>query len=204
MRRRVVMIIIGACCVVGALIYIALSYPWGIIYPTKSSPHKLSIVIHSGSWENKPIITLKHYVNGLRVSDYILNIKNGVHVQEPQSYELPNLDNGIVEVNINLGDEMNSNFTLTYDNAEELYEKGLLIYLADYNDNNDLLAYLVSGKETTCYNRAPDYSAKWVIKAEMPSPKFFPHKEYTAYVSIYSGWKDNKWVVDDINNGTKR
>lgn len=202
MRKRVVIIIFLSCCVVSALFYIAFSYPW-VIYPTKSSPHKLSFVVHSGAWENKPKITLKHYVNGLHVRDYILNIKTGVHIQEPQSYELPDLDKGMVEVNINLGDEMNSNFTLTYDNGEDLYQRGLLIYLADFDDNHNLLAYLVSGKETTCYNRTPG-STKWAIKEDVPSPKFFPHKEYYAYISIYCGWKDNKWVVKDINNGTKR
>lgn len=155
MRRRLWITILGACCVVIAFIYIALSYPW-VIYPTKSSPNKLSIACYSGFWPNKPVITLKHYVNGLHDSDYILDIKNGVHIQEPQSYELPDLDDGIVEVNIEMGDEMNSSFKLTYDNAKDLYQRGLLIYLADYDDNGNQYVYLVSGKETTCYNRSTD------------------------------------------------
>ncbi|MDP4182726.1 MAG: hypothetical protein Q8942_16765 [Bacillota bacterium] len=60
---------------------------------------------------------------------------------------------------------------------------------SDYNDNGNQFVYLISGKEKTCYNKATN-SAKWTIKTDAPSPKFFPHKEYMAYISIYSGWKD--------------
>jgi hypothetical protein len=198
MRRRVI-IVAGLCCVVIAFIHVAFSYPW-IIYPTKSSPNKLFIVCHSGLfYPNKPVITLKHYINNLHVCDNILVIKNGVHVQEPQSYDLPNLDNGRVEVTVELGDKMNSSFTLNYDNANDLYQRGLLIYLADYNDNGNQYVYFVSGKETTCYNRTKD-SSEWTIKAEVPSPKAIPHKEYFAYSVGYSGWKENKWVVNDSSS----
>ena len=198
MRRRA-LIIIGMSIVVFAFIRIALSYPW-IIYPTKSSPHKLSIVCHSGLfYPNKPVITIKHYVNNLHVGDNILMIKDGVHVQETQTYDLPNLDNGRVEVNVELGDEKDSSFTLNFDNAEDFYKRGFLIYLADYEDNGNQFIYLVSGKETTCYNRTKDSEA-WAIKTKVPSPKAIPHKEYFAYVAIYSGWKENKWVYKGINS----
>lgn len=115
-------------------------------------------------------------------------------MQEPQSYELPDLDDGKVEVCIEMGDELNRRFKLTYDNAKDLYQRGLLIYLADYEDNGNQYVYLISGKEMIYHNRTTD-SDKWTIKTEVPSPKFIPHKEYTGYISVYSGWKDNKWVV---------
>jgi hypothetical protein len=195
MGKRI-LIIVGVCIVVIAFFVVKLDVFSWVFYPTKSSPHKLSIVLYSGFFPNKPVITLKHYKNGLHVGDYSLEIEDGVYDQEPQSYELPKLDNGTVMVNVELGDEMSSSFILTYDDAETLYQKGLLIYLANFDTP---YVYFVSGKETTCYNKATD-SDKFTIETEFPSLKTIPANENPGFVAIYSGWKENKWVVNDSSS----
>ena len=191
-----IIIIIGLCCVVIAFILINFELIPYAIYPTKSSPHKLSIACYDVNYyDNRPIITLKHYVNGLNVAEYILEIKNGLHIQEPQSYQLPKLENGRIEVNVELRDNMNSQFTFTFEDAEDLYKKGLLIYLdiGSHYYNKDQFACFVSGKETTCYGRETDID-KWNIKADMPSLKSIPPKENPGYAPTNSGWREYKWV----------
>ena len=200
MRRRVgriVLIIISVCCAMIALFFLYILFFPANILPTKSSPHTLSIVRYSGySYSNKPVITIKSYENDLHICDYILEIETGVFIQEPQSYELPETGSRTVDIQVELGDEMNSSFTLTYNDAADLYQKGLLVYLAKYDE---LYVYFVSGKETTCYSRATD-AEEWTNVAEFPSPKAIPREENPGFVSIYSGWKENEWVVKEISN----
>lgn len=189
-------IIVGACVVVIAFLVVKLDVFSWVFYPTKSSACTLSLVLYSGFFPNKPAITLKCYENGLLIGDYFLEVKKGVYDQEPQSYKLPELDNGTVEVNVELGDNLNSSFTLMYDDAEALYQRGLLIYLANFDTPH---VYFVSGNETTCYNKATD-SGEFTIETDFPSLKAIPAKENPGFVAIYSGWKDNKWVVSEIKN----
>jgi len=83
-----------------------------------------------------------------------LILEKGVRVQEPQKYTLPSFEEGMIEVIIELGDDDKSSFSISYDHANDLYRKGLLIYLStDYADytliNNkyvrDKYVYFLSG-----------------------------------------------------------
>ncbi len=193
-----ILIIFGACMFL--ILFFAIQFDvfsW-VFYPTKSSPHELTIVHYSGGYgfPYEPTITLKQYVNGSHICDYVLELQNGVFRQEPQSYELPKLDNGKVEVNVKFRDETNSSVTLAYEDAETFYQNGLLIYLAHFDTHH---VYFVSGKETTCYNKATD-SDEFTIATEFPSLRVIPAKENPGYYAVYSGWKENKWVVEEINN----
>lgn len=171
-----------------------------VIYPTRSTSNTLSFVCYDVGYSNKPVITIKHYVNSIHICDYILEIKTGIHIQEPQSYELPELDNGVVEISVEFDDEINSSFTLTYD-AEDFYQRGILIYtdLGNHYNNNNQFVCFVSGKETVCYSRATDYD-EFTIETGLPSLKAIPAKENPGFVSIYSGWKENEWVIENNNN----
>jgi hypothetical protein len=155
-------------------------------------------------------ITLRHYVNGVHVSDYVLELKIGLRHQQPQSYDLPQLNEGMVEVNVELVNGMhkyNSSFTINYDKASNLYEKGLLIYTTDdYNSNTtigdfiyyDRYIYFKSGEDETSYFEKAG-SSEWSLITDAPQPKRFTRKEM-GYSSLYYGWKENKWVVSPTNN----
>jgi hypothetical protein len=201
MTKRVVIVFGVSCIIVVAFILMKFDLIPYTIYPTKSAPHKLLIVCCDPEYPTKPVITLKCYLNGQHISDNTLVIKNGLHLQEPQSYDLPKLENGEVEVNLELGDRMHSSFTLTYDNAKDLYEKGLLIYLdlGNHYYNNDQFVCFVSGKVTTYYGRATN-DEEWSIKKEAPSLKAIPPKENPGYAIPNSGWRENKWVVNKYNS----
>jgi hypothetical protein len=195
MKKRI-LIIVGACCIISAFIAIKFDLIPYAVYPTKSAPHKLSLVLYSGFYPpNKPVITIKHYKNGEHFGDDILEIKKGVFELEPQSYDLPELGDGSVVVNFKLGDKKNNGFTLTYDNAEDFYKRGLLIYLATYDDS---YVYFVSGKETLCYIKSDDSSEWGIIKTKIPSLKAILKKETPIPPLGYSGWKENKWVVNNL------
>ncbi len=198
MRRRIthiVLIIISICCVTIALFFLYIHLVPSTILPTKSSPNTLSIVRYSGPYgfPNKPVITLKQYVNGSHICNYTLEIKAGVFIQEPQWYELPKLNNGQVEIDVKFGDEMSSGITLIYDDAQDFYQEGVLIYFANFSIPH---VYFVSGKETTCYSRATD-TEEWTNVTDFPSLKAIPADEGIGWVTVYSGWKENKWVVEE-------
>ncbi len=193
-----ILIIFGLCMFL--ILFFAIQFDvfsW-VFYPTKSSPRKLSIVCYSGYYD-KLVVTLKQYVNGSHVCDYTLEIKDGIQVQEPQSYELPKLENGKVEVSVEFGhnrDERLDNITLVYDDAETFYKNGLLIY---FTYSYTPYVYFVSGKGTTCYNKATD-SKKFTIETAFPSLlRVIPDKENPGFYTSYSGWKENEWVVEEIN-----
>ncbi len=199
-----ILIIFGVCMFL--ILFFAIQFDvfsW-VFYPTKSSPHELSIVCYSGYYD-KLVVSLKQYVDGLHICDYTLEIKDGVNVKEPQSYELPKIDNGRVEVNVEFWDDRNEacdNITLVYDDAETFCQNGLLIYFTYSNPPYIPYVYFVSGKETTCYNKTTD-SDEFTIETVFPSLlRVIPEKEDppACYYIYYSGWKENKWVVEEINN----
>lgn len=198
-RVWIITIIIVFCVVAIAFIFARLDLIPLVIYPTKSSPHMLSIVGYDVVYPNKPVITLK-YVNNLQIKENILEIKNGVQTREPQTYVLPKIDNGKIEVKVELGDIKNSTFILNYDNAEDLYQRGLLIYLdlANHFSNNAQFVCLVSGQVTTCYSRVTAFD-EWTNSTKIPSLKTIPPREPPPDVVVYSGWKENKWAANDNN-----
>lgn len=192
MIRRA-LIIFCLCCFGISIVYLLCSYPW-MIYPTKSSPHELKCVYYAGQFANQPVVTIRHIVYGQYVDDSILQIENGIHCEEPQSYELPKLDDGYVEVTLKLIKDSNYCFTLPTCTAQDFYRKGLLIYLAEYDGISAQYVYLISGDDMTCYKRETR-SGQWSVDSNVPAPKAIPHKNFTAYTAVYSGWKENKWMT---------
>jgi hypothetical protein len=203
--KRIV-IIIGAFCVVIAYVLLKFDLIPYAIYPVKSTPHELRIVLYSGYYPNRPIITLGHYINDRHVCDYVLTIENGVGVQEPQKYKLPELREGTVKVNVEIGGIENGNFAITYSHVDELYENGLLIYLTKNDSKYELIEgieyydryiYFVSGKEKTCYFKAA-YTTEWIPKADAPSLKRIPERYDGPFYPWDSGWEKNDWVINPI------
>ncbi|MDR2598906.1 MAG: hypothetical protein LBC73_01355 [Oscillospiraceae bacterium] len=185
-----------------------------VIYPVKSTPQELTIVLYRGFFPNSPIITLRHYIGNLHIADYNLVIENGIRTEESQNYRLPEFEEGVIEIYIDLRDKMDSRSTpisLIYDNAEELYQRGLLIYittdgsggLSIVDDNNfvvehvyDRYVHFVSGKDKKCFLKEA-YSTEWVLTSNAPSLKRLPAKYSGPQLPpYYSGWRENDWIVD--------
>lgn len=196
-------IILIACGVGVLLILIAICNNLWIILPTESSPHTLTFVNYGGCYIDR--VTIRHYVNEVHINDYVLELKIGVRYQHSQSYELPQLNEGMIEVNLELMDRADRNdgtITINYDKASDLYEKGLLIYTTtDYKSNiaigdfayYDQYVYFISGKEKTSYFEKAG-SSEWSLTTDSPKLKKFTREEM-GYSTFYYGWKENEWEV---------
>ena len=174
--------------------------------PTTSSSGILKVALYSGGYPNKPLILLKHYVNGLHVKDYTLVIEKGVHMHEPQKYDLPKFNEGMIEIKVNLGDKYKSSFIMRDIQAADLHKKGLLIYLTD-NESEMVWVdrewdygryiYFVLGNTTICYFRSA-HSDEWEIITDAPRLKIFTPRETRKTGILYvgpSGWEENDWVI---------
>ena len=183
------------------------------VLPVNSTPKKLSLTVYKWFHPNKPVIILRHYINGLHICDYTLSIENGVHVFEPQVYDLPELVEGTVEIIVELGDnayvksgnKANSNFTIYCTNASDLYRKGLLVYLTPIDSEiyfsvenigfYNRYVYFVSGDNKICYfNSAcnPEWS---IIMNAPPLIRISPREDPSGSMYWPSGWEANVWVV---------
>lgn len=212
-KKRI--IAIAACGGLISLICIGVNiyFSWTLL-PVKSSPHTLSVALNSGWFHDYiPIITLKHYVDGEHTVDYTLTIVNGVHIQDPQKYRLPELGEGRVDVYVKLELESESSkdvpgsFQMTYDNASDLYEKGLLIYFDGDGKSAVVIdrlsyygksIYLVSGEEKLCYTLGA-LSAEWTRITEAPPLNRFQRNQPQPFFVWDSKWKENEWVVRDVS-----
>lgn len=154
-------------------------------------------------------ITLKHYINDIHISDYVLDLKNGMGVQQTQSYKLPYLKEGKVEVSVELEDDLNSNITITYSQAQDLYEKGLLIYFTDNSSEYSIVdgksiynryVYFVSKNTQICYFREA-YSSRWEIIDAAPPLKRFALEQMGYFPNSYE-WKENEWIVSQQKNNS--
>ena len=116
-----------------------------------------------------------------------------------------------VEVYVEIRDDFDTKpapISLVYDSAEELYQKGLLIYLLSNNSSfpkwaccryfeeiYDRYIYFVSGKDTICLLKKAD-SSEWSIIESAPSIRRLPQKyDGPEAPYYYSGWKENDWVM---------
>ena len=189
MKKFILVGSLSLICLIFLLLAVFMYFP--TLLPTKSSPRKLSIVTYNISPVEPVTITLINYQNDIHISGFALFIKNGIHIQEVQSYELPKISYGTVEASIELKGEINNSFTLCFDQAEVLYRNGLLVYLAFYGE---YYVYFVSGQNTTCYRQTLD-SGEWMLVTEFPPRRILPQKENPGFTMWYSMWKENKWVA---------
>ena len=197
---KIILLVIAILLVISLIIsgsFLVRVIYFPVIYPIKSTPQELSLVHYSGFHSNRPVITLKHFVDERHITDYVLTIEKGLRQDEPQTYELPRIEEGTVEVYIELGRRFeDSSFTITYNQASDLYEKGLLIYLyTDFSNafQPDGYIYFRSGRTKICYFRGAA-SSEWSIISNGPKLKRIPKRE-TINIYWYSGWKENEWVV---------
>ena len=210
MVRNKIRMVTVICLVITVLLVLfffikALYFP--VIYPTKSSGGKLAVVLHSGFFHpTRPVITIKHSLEGQHIADYMLTIENGLRIQEPQVYPMPRLEDGTVELAVEIGDNIDSRFALVFDNASDFFKNGLLIYLFLGEDTSikfegeksyDRYVTFVSGKKKICFYKKAD-SHDWTIIDDSPRLKKLPRNELWLY--WYSGWKENEWVVTYADN----
>lgn len=167
--------------------------------PVNSSPRTLSIARYAG-YNTELTITLRHYVDDIHLSDYVLILERGVQRHEPQRYRLPNLREGTVEVIFEIEGEKPDAVMMTY-SANELYKKGLLIYLTDNDSeyvfvdgdyNNDSYVFFVSGKNEICNYKQP-FSSEWITITDAPQRKRFLGEPLPT--GWNSGWEENEWTV---------
>ena len=204
MRRRMKIILI--VCGVGILLtFIAIWYnPW-IILPTKSSSNILTLVKYGYPRLNR--ITMRRYVNDVPINDYTLDLKIDLRIQQPQKYKLPKVNEGSVEINIELEDGViheNSNvLTINYAQASDLYNQGLLVFLTtDYASiayiggfvYYDQYVYFISGEERTYYYQKAG-SSEWSLITDAPQLKRFTREEMGYSPHRYGLWKENEWVM---------
>lgn len=206
-KIRIIPLIIPILC--AAVIYMVLQntvyYPW-VILPVKSTPHTLTLVKYGGSWIQK--VTLKHYVSDDVVCDYVLKLDVPLGEQVPQEYELPMVKKGRIEIRVEFDDAVladgNKQIKVTYDNADSLYEKGVLIYsegnLAETHTIDGYVYYdqymhFISGEEQVTHKETAG-ELKWKPVNNAPKPKDKTPKFLESYIPIYDGWKEkNRWII---------
>lgn len=197
---------IKRCLIIGTFISILaylyyFYFPW-VILPVKSSPQMLTLVQYGGPYLNK--VKLSHYINGVHIDDYVLDLKVAVRHQMPQHHELPQLNEGTVEVSIEAKDSNDGHYfsiKIPRKDVNDLYKKGLLIYLMDDSDTSitingfvwhDQYVYFISGDDKICYYEKGNTS-EWSLVTDTYPPIFT--KEEITYSRAYYGWKENKWAV---------
>lgn len=199
--RKHMKIILVLCCIVVPVISLLcyIYFPW-VSLPTKSLPHTLTLV-HNGM-PSIERVTLKHYVDGVHVNDYILDLNVEIRYQTSQSYELPQFNEGMVEVDVGLTYE-DTSLTMSFEDTHNLYESGLLVYTTEIPESHitidgfvyyDEYVYLIaSGNDKVCYFKEAG-STEWVAETNVPRPERFV-REWMGYSPLYYGWKENEWVI---------
>ena len=208
-RMKLILILCGVGIFIAFIFLLYLRRTW-VFLPTKSSSHTLTLVRYG--YPSPSRITLRHYVDDVPINEYILELKGELWSQVPQSYELPQLNEGMVEINVELKngiDHSTGSLTINYEEARDLYEKGLLIYFNTAFHSNitignfvyyDQYVYFVSKKERISYFEKAG-SSEWVPITNAPPLKKFVREGmgYSPYFG--SGWQEkNKWVVMPVNN----
>ena len=206
MRRRIkiALIIIGSFILILMIWCYFTNGAWWFIYPTNSSPHTLTIVGKS-SLER---IILRHYVDGKHINDYVLDMKAKLVQYTSQSYGLPKLKEGTVEVTAywKATDETtDEHLTVTFEKAKDLYNEGLLIYwnieTIGYGSERNHYVYFISGTESISYFKKTGSLEllAWAPSVNAPKPKKFVLRD-SAFWPYDSNWKEkNKWEVFSVN-----
>lgn len=203
MKRRVkiVLILVSSTILIFAcLFYLYLHW---VIVPINSSSRMLTLVKY-GTPRPKRII-LRNYVADKLINDYELELKESLHYQLPQSYQLPKLKDGTIEVLVEFyNDGVDSVLKINYKNANVLYKSGLLLYFyTDFFSNttpddsfsHGSYVYFISGNERISYGAKSGFS-NWVPMINAPSPKRFTRVGMEYAPLFDSNWKEeNKWKV---------
>ncbi len=188
-NRKKIIIILAIVFFVLLLVYIYLSYL--VVLPVKSSANSLTLV-KNGACLGPSKIILRHHINDIHICDYTLDLKIGLWHQTFQKYKLPKFDKGWIEVCVEL-ENNNGYINARFENAKELYEKGLLIYFRGNNYSVDRYVYCKSGKNNLYFHKKEGVF-DWGPTADTSGLKKIVKQEI-GYSNFYYGWKEeNKWV----------
>lgn len=191
--KKAVIIIIGIICLLLLIGYISITF---VILPVNSVCNKLLLLNHGGPYMNQ--ITLNHYINDRSINSYILDLIVEPRYQIPQEYEIPQLENGSVEIIVDC--VYDESFFLKYDDAKELYENGLLIYtMSDFNTtieidgivSYDRYMYFRSGKNQKTFVQKAG-TTEWIVVDDPPKLKKF-EREWKGYSPI--PYEENRWSI---------
>jgi len=180
------------CCTIISIALFIFFFPYAIL-PTSSSPHMLTLSYHSSCSVDR--VTLRHYINDVHIADHELELEMWLQYQTSQKYKLPQLDEGRVEVHLEFGGLV-GNLIVNYEDAKDLYEKGLLVYLTSHGVIDNRYVYLVSKDDQTCYfqeESLPDWS---LIDDAPQKLEWITRKDDMIYFAPHN-WKTNKWVTKD-------
>lgn len=156
-------------------------------------------------------ITMKHYINDVLTDKYILNLNVELRHQIPQKYSLPKMDNGRIEIDIDVEDMVNidniKTITINYPKANDLFDKGLLIvsntdfkYDKQYNCyiSSDQYIYCISGTDKKYYFEKAG-SSEWTLTTNAPQISRLMRKT-NEYATACYDWKEkNTWDIVHIN-----
>ncbi len=185
-------------------IKVSMSSPWAIL-PTESTPSKLTIVKYGGPDIRKIIV--KHITKDNVVKSHVLELNVSLASQIPQEYELPLIKGGRVEISVDFEDGVLADndkvLTVTYEDADEVYNSGILIYSAGDLGKKitiDGLVYynqylhFISGNKKISYIE-PAGGSEWEERNDLPKPKSKTPTYKNSYFPNYdSGWREkNKW-----------
>jgi len=155
----------------------------------------LTLARHNGDYSVEQI-TLRHYINDVHITDHVLELKQHLQYQTSQRYKLPQLNEGRVEVHLEFGG-LTGNLIVSYEDAKDLYEKGLLVYLTNHNVIYDRYVYLISKDDRTCYFQDASLLA-WSIAKDAPQDlAWITRKDDMIYFAPNNWKRENKWVVRD-------
>ena len=200
-RHKIIIFVVCGVVFIYTVLVFSLKY---VVLPINSSPYTLTLVNNGASHLNRVI--LRHYVNDVPIADYGLEINVRLERQVPHQYELPQLDEGKVEIFVEF-DTIKEKLIANYENVGDVYKKGLLIYLESFDAKyavvdgeliGDRYVYFVSGAKRVCYLREA-YVQEWSIMPDAPKLKWIIRTDEISYSSFYNGWKEeNKWVIKNV------
>lgn len=188
------------CAVILFLIIIYIS--WGyVILPTKSRTRTLTFVNNGLPAPDK--IVLSYTLNNKHMYDYGLNIDQ-IGYQTAQEYDIPDIENGIIHIFLQLKDDGTIDFGDIY--ADELYKNGMLIYfytdlshdpITDTDRAFDRYVYFISGKNRKCFCKTQKDVEWQQVQSKVGLKKIV--KEAIGYCKNDNGIIKNKWIMSPVS-----
>lgn len=177
-------------CLVVTLIILIFCYflSFWVVLPTESLSNTLTLARYG--YVSPSRIILRHYINDVHICDYTLDLKVELRHQTVQHYELPQLDNGWVEVCVELKNNK-GNINTRFDHVKDLYERGLLIYYGSDLSDIDRYVHFISGENKTCFHNKNGVFDWEFGNDESKIIKY--SRQEISYSPGYYGWKENRW-----------
>ena len=190
--KKIILKIIGVICMILLIAYFCLTY---VVLPVNSSNKMLTILNQYGVAMRK--ITLVNYTKDELVSSYVLNLTVEPRLQIPQKYDIPQPDGGSIKIFVDC--LYGETFSVEYDNADELYENGLLIYTITDLDTTIEIDGIVYQDRYICFKSGENQiafveragSSEWQTVYDLPKLNRI-EKKWMGYSPI--PYDENQWV----------